>query len=114
MDAMKKAFTIAASGTTGDIPTQAGYRLVGLMIPTADSTTLAASLYIDEVANAKVAVDAAGAAITIGGTAQTWNKFVPVPETLSLMAMACAGVRLTVASQTSGALSCMAFFVRDV
>lgn len=104
-----KDFTIAINGTTGDIPNEPGMRLVGLLMPTMDSTTLAASLGIN--GTYAVAVDSAGAAITIGGTAQTWNKFVPVPEALSLMAIPADVIRLTVASQTGGARSCKALFV---
>ena len=99
-------FSIAASGTVSDTPPiPIGYRLVGLEIPTVDSATLTISLSTDNVTFRATADSAGTANGAIGGAANTGNKFVGVPEALSLLTEG-RHVKITMgAAQTSGAVT---------
>lgn len=108
MDAHTVDFTIANGGTTADIALPPGQRLVGLQFPTLTSTTVAPSLSKDGTTFV-AAHDATGAAYTIGGSAFTAARIIPVPEELSRLAMAFSKIRLTFASQ-GAERSCKAIF----
>lgn len=97
-------FPIAASGTTGVAKVPEGWRLVGLELPTLDSTTIVATLSSDGGTTYRTTFDGAGTTnATIGGTANTGNRFVNVVDSLSRLTDGMK-VKLTVASQTSAAV----------
>lgn len=111
MDAHFVDVLVSASGTTGDFALPAGYRLVGLELPALDSTTV--KIGLGRASGTYVAArDAAGAEYTIGGVANVGSRIIPVPAELSLLALAYSHARLTVASQTSGAVTIKAIFAK--
>jgi hypothetical protein len=83
---MTVTFAIASGGTVSDTPSiPAGYRLIGLEIPAVDSATLTISLSADNSTFRATAGSDGTANGAIGGAANTGDKFVALPEALSLM-----------------------------
>ena len=113
----KSTFTIASGGTASDFQHMGGgYRLVGLLVPTLDSTTITFEIDEDGSATGSLAVKtnthaAAPAALNLG-TADTGAKAVAVPEEVGRLT-AVAFVRLITAAQTGGARSIVALWEKD-
>ena len=98
-------FAIASSGTLSDGQAGKGSRLVGLVVPTMDSTTIEFEASLDG-GTTYVSVHTntgATAAVTLGN-ANTGAKVQAVPEDVGRIS-AVAKIRLKVASQTGGARS---------
>lgn len=109
-------FAIASSGTTSDLVHMPGYRLVGLLLPTLDSTTITFRVAHDAAATGVQTIKISGhgdtPAATNLGTADTGAKYVAVPREIG-EASAVAFLGLIVASQTGGARTIPGFFMRD-
>lgn len=102
-----ETYSVASSGTTSNGLTGGGSRLVGLLLPALDSTTIefeasfdGGTTYVSVYTNSGTP-----AAITLG-TASTGSRVQAVPEEVGRIS-AVAKVRLKVASQTGGARTIM-------
>ncbi len=98
-------FTIASAGTVSDGIHRPGYRLVGLILPTLDSTVIGFSVSADGGDNWTPVWLAthAGTPVQLNmGVAQTTAKAQSVPEDVSRFSIQCQ-VRLDVAAQNGGA-----------
>lgn len=99
------SFSIASGGTTSDGAFKNGKRLVGLFVPTVDSTTITFQASDDGGTTWKAIHTAihgsAPAALTLG-TANTGDVWQSVPEEVGRIS-AVAMVRLVTAAQNGGA-----------
>ena len=94
-------FTIAVAGTVSDGLHNPGYRLVGLILPTMDTTVIGFSVSADGGSTWHIVFLAThtGTPVALNmGVAQTTAKAQAVPLDVSKMSIACQ-VRLNVAAQ---------------
>lgn len=109
-------FAVASSGTISDYVHIPGYRLVGLLLPALNSTTITFKVATDAEGTGAQVINISGhgdtpAARTLG-TADTGAKYVSVPREVG-EAAAVAFLALVVAAQTGGARTIPGFFMRD-
>ncbi len=112
-DPQQRSITVAASGTESSAFGGDGYRLVGLILPTLDSTTIGFEVSPDGGSYSAVKTNVHGsapAAITLG-TANTGACAQAVSEEIGRLA-ATAKMKLVVASQTGGARTITGLFQR--
>ena len=103
-------FSIAAAGTHSNYLSHPGYRLVGLVVPAIDSSTIGFEASVDgETGPLDIFTNTGTPAAVTLGTADTGSKVVAVPEDVGRIS-AVIPVRLQVASQTSGAVAVKALF----
>jgi len=95
----KATLTIAAAGVASAALAGEGYRLIGLVLPTLDSTTIKFDFSLDGLTWSRVYE--AAAEVTLGG-ANTGGLTTTVPPTIGALAEA-GQLRLVVAAQNGGA-----------
>lgn len=106
----RENFTIAANGTTSNYLGGQGMRLVGLVLPTLDSTTIEFEAQSDASDVSIHTNTGTPAAITLGA-ANTGARVQAVPEDVGRIS-AVLKVRLKTAAQTGGARTIVALFER--
>ena len=102
---------IAISGTEGTCTIPRGCRLVGLFLPSLDSTQVTPQLSFDGTTY-KAVYDGAGTQILIGGSANTGDRWVTAPDALQLIVGGAQKLKLVVASQTTAARTIRAVFAQ--
>lgn len=115
LDTVLVNFSIASGGTASDyVSAGRGYRLVGLIVPALDSTTIGFTWARDSAGTGAQAVftnTGSPAAATLG-SADTGGKAVAVPEDIGRLAAA-GYVRLNVAAQNGGARTIVGVFQKQ-
>lgn len=106
----RQTVSVASSGTEGTCVIPAGHKLIGLEVPAVDNTTITPSVSSDGGVTYRNCYDSAGNQITIGGAANTGNRFVEASDALGNLTLGASHLKLTVASQTGGARSIGALF----
>jgi hypothetical protein len=105
----KETFTIANAGTASIGLHVPAHRLVGLILPALDSTTIGFSVSHDNSTFVVVYTNSGTPAAATLGTADTGSKAVAVPEEIGRLA-ACMFIRLNVAAQNGGARTIVGLF----
>lgn len=104
MPTSRETFTIAASGTVSNGIGGVGLRLVGLLLPTLDSTTIEFEAAIDGINYVSIHTNTGATAAATIGNANTGGKFQAVPSDVGRISSTCP-VRLKTAAQVSGAVA---------
>ncbi len=108
-DPLYETIAILASGTTSASFHRPGYRLVGLVLPSMDSTTIQFAVSVDDSTFVDVYTNSGTPAAATLGTASTGARVQAVPEEIGRLA-AVLRMRLVVASQTGGARAIIGMF----
>lgn len=111
---MRQVFAVAASGTVSNYINTPGERLIGLILPTLDSTTITFEFDEDGSGNGSILhinTHATATAALNLGNASTGAVVKAVPEEVGRLFAELFG-RLVVASQTSGAVNIVGVFQR--
>lgn len=104
---LNKTFSVVITGTTSDgVMIPEGSRLVGFLLPTLDSTTITVKLAETNQGSPTYLTpyDTTGSIAVCGPAANTGDRYITVPEALSLLTEGHA-VQLTVAAQNTAARS---------